>query len=102
MHLYQIQVFFEEYKKKNKVPLISPLKVSEEWLELQKNFKEGIPEEGTRFALQEEVMKEFSKWYISQNPSFGLGAAPQTEKKEEKVVATKQEQPTVIYNIYDF
>ncbi len=86
MHLYQVTVFFNQYNNKNaEIPVISPLSVNEEWLEIQKKFKNEIPQEGTKFTEYEEIMKEISKWYLAQNPTFGFGAsaAPALEKKEE-------------------
>ena len=76
---------------------VAPLSISEEWLELQNEFKGKMPQDGSRFIKQEDLMKAVSKWYQAQIPGFGLGAVSATaqdgkkevkkeEKQEEKVV----------------
>jgi hypothetical protein len=96
LNYFQLDKFSEGYMAKfNRTPL-APLTISEEWLELQKEFKGKMPQDGSRFIKQEDLMKAVSKWYQAHIPGFGLGAVSATaqggmkeEKKEEKQLEEK-------------
>ncbi len=95
MNRYQIEKVIQGYKAKCNIPQVAPLTISEGWLELQNEFKNEMPKDGTRFTKQEELMRSLTKWHQAQTPGFAFGAASQAapakiekveEKKEEKVV----------------
>jgi ribosomal protein L7/L12 len=83
---------------------VNLLSINEDWLELQQEFKNSLPKDGTRFPKQEDLMKAVSKWYQSQIPGFGLGAAggpAVQEKKAEKAEQKKEEVQEVAKEVYD-
>ena len=96
MNQVQIRTYFEEYNNKMNIPQVSPLSVSEEWLQIQSELNNQIPKENTRFTQYEDIMKVFTKWFQEQDPQFGLTSSAQPaaeanvqkqeEKQEEKVV----------------
>jgi large subunit ribosomal protein L7/L12 len=79
------------------------LSINEDWLELQKEFKNSMPADGTRFPKQEDFMKAVSKWYQSSIPGFGLGAAAPAvqEKKAEKVEQKEKVVQEISKEMYD-
>lgn len=82
---------------------VNLLSINEEWLELQKEFKNSMPADGTRFTKQEDLMKAVSKWYQSSVPGFGLGAAGPSaqEQKVEKVEQKKEVVQEISKEMYD-
>ena len=95
MNIYQLEKFFQEYQKKHLIQNIAPLTVSEEWLHLEEKFTHQMPPEGTKFPEQEEIMKDLSKWYMGQNPSFGFGSAGPAAEKKAEVKEEKKEEKVV-------
>jgi large subunit ribosomal protein L7/L12 len=93
MNNFQIQKVLKNYTERTiKLKHVAPITIVEPWLELQKQLGNKIPEDGAKFPHYEEMMKDLSKWYISQNPSFGIGSGPAVAAvKEEKVVEKKEE-----------
>lgn len=55
------------------------------------------------FAAQKDLMIALSKWFIAQNPGFGLGSGPagpaKTEEKAEKKEVKEQKVEKEIYDL---
>jgi hypothetical protein len=101
LNFYQINHFFKKlFEKQSKFINVTPLSIYPEWPD-QSNFKSFPPSE-TNFTQHEELMKELTKWYQSQNPQFGIGdsqrAIPvaETEKKEQP----KEKKEAPVKNIF--
>ena len=97
MNRYQIEKVIKGYKAKSEIPQVAPLTISEGWLELQNEFNNEMPKEGTRFSKQEEIMKSLTKWYQTSTPGFAFGASQAAPAKIEKVEEKKEEKVVQVF-----
>lgn len=83
MNLSQIRIGLNNLTiDQTKLTLNSPIRLDDS-LPTRKQLVDPSNPKRQEFNLEKDLMVNLTKWYIQQNPGFGLGAGS-GEKKEEK------------------
>ena len=105
MNITQIKHSLEKIKiDQDKLKLNTPIQLNNE-LPSRESIGDPSNPNVKDFAAQKDLMIALSKWFIEQNPGFGLGSGPaaaglaKSEDKAEKKEAKEQKIEKEIYDL---
>ncbi len=105
MNLTQIKYSLEKIKiDHDKLKLNTPIQLNNE-LPSRESLGDPSNPNIKDFAAQKDLMVALSKWFIEQNPGFGLGSGPASgpakieDNKAEKKEAKEQKAEKEIYDL---